>query len=178
MHGESRLVVIFSFAAWHMSSLDRVSWGWVCVDGVLSSESKSEVHCLLRCCGEQIRSLSHFLIISLRFFPTLRFNLFKRGDSLENRSCREFIVKWIIVNCVCSYYYFLRYTKRSSPGKSPVLSLSFSVVSCFRSIKKYQYGALVAFLKASIIKALFPGYICQARLATCDASRTFLNKTK
>ena len=128
--------------------------------------------------SEQIRSLSHFLIISLRFFPTLRVNLFKRGASLDNHSCREFIVKWVIDNCVCSYYYFLTYTKRSSPGKSPVLSLNLSSVSCLRSISKYPYGALVAFLNASIVKALVPGYICRARLATCDASRAFLNKTR
>ena len=130
--------------------LKERSWGCVCVYGVLPSESKSEVHCLLRCCGntkdsEQIRSLSHFLIISLRFFPTLGSNLFKRRASLENRSRRASIMKWIIVNCVCSYYYFLTYTNMSSLGKSAVLSLSFSVVSCFRSINRYPYGKLVTF---------------------------------
>ena len=128
--------------------------------------------------SEKIRSLSHFLIISLRFFSTLRLNLFKRGASLENRSCREFIVKWIIDNCVCSYYYSLTYTKRSSPEKSPVISLRLSSVSCLRSISKYSYGALVTFWNASIIKALFPVYICRARLANYDASRPFFNKTR
>ena len=128
--------------------------------------------------SEQIRSLSHVLIISLRLFPTLCLNLFKRGASSENRSRREFIVKWIIVNCVWFYYYFMTYTKRSSLGKSPVLRLSFFIRLLLKSISRYMYGMLVAFLNASTIMALSPGYIYRTWLATCKASRAFLNKTR
>ena len=42
-------------------------------------------------------------------------------------------------------------------GKTSVLSLSLSSVSCFLSIKRYQYGALIAFVNVSIINSLLPG---------------------
>ena len=53
--------------------------------------------------NEQIRSLSHFLIISLRFLPTLCFKRLSRGASLANRSLHV----WMTVRIRLTHYLLL-----------------------------------------------------------------------
>ena len=124
---------------------------------------------------EQIRSLSHFLMISRLYLPTLCFKRLSRGANLANRSHRLFMVELSYVYDFRVTYYFLIYSYCTSPGKTPVLSLSLSSVSCFISIKRYPYG--LHFLNDLIINELLPGYIWRTRLATLVASRAFLNMT-
>ena len=127
--------------------------------------------------NEQIMSLSHFLIISLLLLPTQCFKRNSKGRE-HSEPFASTVHGWMIVRIRLSRYLLLsKINILHISGKIPVLSLSLSSVSCFRSIKMYQYRALVAFLNASIMNALLPGYIWRAWLATWAASRAFLNRT-